>query len=53
MAKTKCAHLPCTCQVSEDGPYGDYCSEYCPDAGAKMVEVFCECHHSGCGGAYP
>jgi hypothetical protein len=53
MAQTKCAHPPCTCKVKENGRYGTYCSEYCKQAGENVVEIFCECHHAGCGAAHP
>jgi hypothetical protein len=53
MARTKCAHPPCTCKVNENGLYGAYCSEFCKQAGDNVIEVFCECHHIQCQTAHP
>ncbi len=42
---TKCAHLPCLCDV----PYGEeYCGEACRDAGSDDVEIACQCGHLTC-----
>jgi hypothetical protein len=41
----KCAHLPCRCVV----PPGDkYCGQACKEAGAKEVEIACQCDHPAC-----
>jgi hypothetical protein len=42
----KCAHAACNCKVT-DGK--KFCSDYCHDSG-KMLELTCQCHHSGCQG---
>ena len=43
--KTKCAHMPCLCDV---GPGQEYCSEACRDAGSEDVEIACQCGHASC-----
>ena len=43
-AKT-CAHEPCTCTVTSGEKY---CSDACHDAGAKEVEIACQCQHPAC-----
>ena len=43
--KTKCAHIPCLCEVA---PGQKYCSEACRDAGSEDVEVACQCDHASC-----
>lgn len=53
MAETKSGHLPGTCKVKPNARYGAYCSEYCKLAADDVVEILCECHHTGCGGAHP
>jgi len=45
----KCAHPSCACILTEDRPYGKYCSEHCDDAG-EMDELRCECGHEMCEG---
>jgi len=43
----KCAHLPCTCTVTE----GKFCSDLCKDAAAAAPNTLsCHCTHTGCGG---
>ena len=42
---TKCAHIPCLCDVS-DGE--EYCGEVCRDAGSEDVEIACQCNHPAC-----
>jgi len=37
-----CAHLPCRCVVPAEQTY---CGQSCEDAGAKDVEIACECDH--------
>jgi hypothetical protein len=53
MAKTKkCAYQLCTCKVTGDGPWGEYCSPLCEEAGkADVTEVLCDCKHSTCQGS--
>jgi hypothetical protein len=41
----KCAHVVCTCIVTDDE---SYCSQYCEDVGSD-VEISCDCRHEGCG----
>lgn len=42
---TKCAHIPCLCEV----PLGEkYCGEVCREAGSEDVEIACECGHPAC-----
>jgi hypothetical protein len=43
----KCAHPACKCTVADDGPFGDYCSEHCREAG-DIAEIECECGHPEC-----
>jgi hypothetical protein len=43
--RTKCAHMPCLCDVS---PGEEYCSDVCQDAGSEDVEVACQCGHASC-----
>jgi hypothetical protein len=43
--KTKCAHIPCLCDVTAGQ---EYCSESCQDAGNENVEVACQCDHPSC-----
>jgi hypothetical protein len=43
--KTKCAHIPCTCEVA---PGQKYCSEACKNAGSEEVEIACQCDHPAC-----
>lgn len=41
----KCAHPACACMA----PAGEkYCSQLCKDAGAKEVEIACDCGHAAC-----
>jgi hypothetical protein len=42
---TKCAHIPCLCDV-RDG--NEYCGESCRDAGSEDVEIACQCDHIAC-----
>lgn len=43
--QTKCAHIPCQCEVRN----GDkYCGEACRDAGSEEVEIACNCDHMMC-----
>ena len=42
--KKKCKHPACSC-TAETG--GEYCSQYCKDAG-KTMEIACNCGHAGC-----
>lgn len=43
--KTKCAHIPCLCDVA----WGqEYCSEACRDAGSEDVDVACQCGQASC-----
>jgi len=49
-ATKKCAHPPCTCNVTPDGRYGDYCSPHCQEA-KSMTELRCDCNHTGCAAA--
>jgi hypothetical protein len=44
-AKSKCAHIPCSCEVV---PGQKYCSEPCQDAGSDEVEIACQCEHTAC-----
>jgi hypothetical protein len=41
----KCAHPGCACTVEKDG---EFCSQYCKDAGKDEIEIACDCQHSGC-----
>ena len=41
----KCAHPPCSCEVTE----GKYCSAEC-EAMEKTPDIKCLCHHPGCKG---
>jgi hypothetical protein len=43
--KTKCAHIPCLCEV-EDGE--EYCGNACRDAGSEDVQIACQCDHPPC-----
>jgi hypothetical protein len=43
--KTKCAHIPCMCEVASGQKY---CSEACKNAGSEDVEIACECDHPAC-----
>ena len=43
--KTKCAHIPCRCDVQ---PGEEYCGEVCRDAGSEDVEIACQCDHMPC-----
>ena len=43
--KTKCAHIPCVCEVA---PGQEYCSEACKNAGSEDVEIACQCNHAAC-----
>jgi hypothetical protein len=43
--KTKCAHMPCLCDVARGQ---EYCSEACRDAGSEDVEIACQCGHASC-----
>jgi hypothetical protein len=43
--KTKCAHIPCVCEVA---PGEKYCSEICKNAGSEDVEIACQCDHKAC-----
>jgi hypothetical protein len=43
--KTKCAHIPCLCDVA---PGQEYCSEACRDAGSEEVDIACQCAHASC-----
>src|SRR5580700_9426187 len=44
-SKTKCAHIPCACEVP---PSQEYCSEACRNAGSEDVEIACQCDHAAC-----
>jgi len=41
----KCGHLPCQCSVRSGEKY---CGQACKDAGAKEVEIACQCDHAPC-----
>ena len=43
--KSKCAHIPCVCDVV---PGQEYCGEACRDAGSEDVEIACQCGHTSC-----
>ena len=43
--QNKCAHLPCRCVIQAGEKY---CSEACKEAGAKEVEIACQCNHGAC-----
>jgi hypothetical protein len=43
--QTKCAHLPCRCMVN---PGQKYCGQTCKEAGAREVEIACQCGHAPC-----
>ncbi len=43
--KTKCAHIPCLCDVR---PGEEYCWEACRFAGREDVEIACQCDHLAC-----
>jgi hypothetical protein len=40
----KCAHVPCSCMVS-DGK--KYCSQMCEDS-KGVASIKCDCHHPEC-----
>jgi hypothetical protein len=43
--QNKCAHLPCRCTAQANDKY---CGPACKDAGAKEVEIACQCDHEAC-----
>jgi hypothetical protein len=43
--QVKCAHLPCRCFAQAADKY---CSKACKEAGAKEVEIACQCDHAAC-----
>ncbi len=46
--RDKCAHEGCGCMVTGDA---EYCSSFCESAeDSDVVELACECGHSGCSG---
>jgi hypothetical protein len=43
--QSKCGHLPCQCLAQ---PGDKFCGPSCKDAGAKEVEIACQCDHRAC-----